>query len=310
MKYAAVAVLMIWSALGWAEEESSVRVTQSDGTVEIYKSGAQAGKPAKEGDVLERGDRLVAKDRSAALLLWSNGSMMKVYPNTEVTLAGVTFDLEKKMEETILDLVKGRIFVKAQVPEHLFCQLKVRMGRLDLRTQGAEFAVAYDAEKQSYTTWSLIGRLVTDVGTERIRIDDGQQGTIRAGGKPAQDEPKAMDDKMKQSLSKVSRELGGSLLLEEGAGATGGNLVAKIGGVINRRGSAPFKVNFKGVVKGGSGKIKSITWAFGDGETASTKDAEHTFMPGLYVVILRVEDENGEKASSQIGISVEADCGC
>lgn len=310
MKYAAVAVLMIWSALGWAEEESSVRVTQSDGSVEIYKGGAQAGKPAKDGDVLERGDRLVAKDRSAALLLWSNGSMMKVYPNTEVALAGVTFDLEKKMEETTLDLVKGRIFVKAQVPEHLFCQLKMRMGGFDLRTQGAEFAVAYDAEKKSYTAWSLIGRLVTDVGTERIRIDDGQQGTIRAGSKPAQDDPKAMDDKMKQSLTKVSQELGGSLLLEERAGATGGRLAAKIGGVVNRRGSTPFKVNFKGVVKGGSGKIKSITWGFGDGETASTKDAEHIFTPGLYVVILRVEDENGERASAQIGISVEADCGC
>ena len=310
MKYAAVAVLMLWSALGWAEEESSVRVTQSDGAVEIYKGGAQAGKPAKEGDVLERGDRLVAKDRSAALLLWSNGSMMKVYPNTEVTLAGVTFDLEKKMEATILDLAKGRIFVKAQVPEHLFCQLMVRMGGLDVRTQGAEFAVAYDAEKQSYTAWSLIGRLVTDVGAERIRIDDGQQDTIRAGSKPAPDDLKAMDDKMKQSLTKVSKELGGSLLLEESAGATGGSLVAKIGGVVNRRGNAPYKVNLKALVGGGSGKIKSYSWEFGDGESASGKEVSHTFTQGLYVVILRVEDENGQKASAQTGISVEADCGC
>jgi len=84
----------------------------------------------------------------------------------------------------------------------------------------------------------------------------------------------------------------------------------KIGGVAARRGSTPFKVNFKAVVKGGSGKIKSITWDFGDGESASAKDTEHTFTQGLYVVILRVEDENGEKASAQTGISVEADCGC
>lgn len=308
MKYVAMAVFLVWSALGWAEEESSVRITQSDGSVEIVKSGAKAGKPAKEGDVLERGDRLVAGDKSAALLLWSNGSMVKVYPNTEIALAGVSFDLEKKMEKTLLDLEKGRVFVKAQVPEHLFSEFKLRMGGLELRTQGAEFAVAHDMEKKSYTAWSLMGRLVTDMGTERIRIDDGQQGTIAAGGKAG--EPKAMDDKVKQSLTKVSKDLGGSLLLDEGAGATGGKLAAKIGGVAARRGSTPFKVNFKALVKGGSGKLKSIGWDFGDGESASTKDVEHTFTQGLYVVILRVEDENGEKASAQTGISVEADCGC
>ncbi len=78
----------------------------------------------------------------------------------------------------------------------------------------------------------------------------------------------------------------------------------------NRRGNVPFKVNFKALVKGGSGKAKSITWDFGDGESAATKEAEHIFTQGLYVVILRVVDTNGEKASAQIGISVEVDCGC
>ncbi|MBI4753935.1 MAG: FecR domain-containing protein [Betaproteobacteria bacterium] len=310
MRHMALAVFLMGSVLAWADEESTVRITQSDGSVEIVKSGAQAGKPAKEGDLLERGDRLVAREKSAALLLWSNGSIVKVYPNTEIALAGVSFDLEKKMEKTLLDLDRGRIFVKAQVPEHLFCEFKVRAAGLDVRTQGAEFALAHDAEKKSVTAWSLTGRLVSDAGSERVRIDDGQQSAIRAGARPGPDDLKAMDDKTKQSLAKVSKDLGGSLLLEEGAGATGGKLVAKIGGVAARRGSTPFKVGFKALVKGGSGKLRSVTWDFGDGESASAKDVEHTFTQGLYVVILRVEDENGEKASAQTGISVEADCGC
>lgn len=308
MKYLAMAVFLMWSALALADEESTVRITQADGSVEIVKSGAKAGRPAKEGDVLERGDRIKAGDKSAALLMWSNGSMVKVYPNTEVTLAGVSFDLEKKMERTLLDLDRGRIFAKAQVPEHLFTEFRVRMGALDLRSQGAEFACAHDVEKKSVTAWSLVGRLVTDVGSDRLRIDDGQQSTIVAGAKP--EGAKAMDDKMRQSLAKVSKDMGGSLLVEESSGATGGKLVAKIGGVAARRGSTPFKVNFKAVVKGGSGKLKSVGWDFGDGESSTAKEAEHTFTQGLYVVILRVEDENGEKASAQTGISVEADCGC
>lgn len=310
MKYLMAVVLLVWGALAWADDASSVRITQSDGTVEIQKGGAQAWKPAKEGDVLERGDRLAARDKSAAVLLWSNGSMVKMYPNSEIGLAGVSFDLERKMEKTLLDVEKGRLFVKAQCPEHLFTEFKIRMGSQELRTQGAEFAVAYDPAKKGFTAWSLTGRLVTDFNDLRIRVDTGRQGTVTAGVKPTTDDLKEMDDKMKQSLVKVSKDLGGSLLLEETAASSGGKFSVKIGGVINRRGSAPYKVNLKALVKGGSGKIKSVTWNFGDGESATTKEVEHTFTQGLYVVILRVEDENGEKASAQTGISVEADCGC
>ena len=210
MKYITVVMFLLWAAASWAQDGPSVRITQSDGNVEIRKSGAQAWKPAKEGDALERGDSVVAKDKSAALLLWSNGSMVKVYPNTEITLAGVSLDLEKKMENTILDLQKGRMFVKAQVPEHLFTEFKVRMGALDVRTQGAEFAITHDADKKSFTAWTLLGRLVADVGTLRVRIDEGRQGTITAGTKPKTDDLKPMDEKIKQSLTKVSKDLGGA----------------------------------------------------------------------------------------------------
>lgn len=306
MKYGVMAVFMLWSAFGWAADESSVRIAQSDGTVEIVRGGA-AARPAKEGDVLERGDRIKAHDKSAALLMWSNGSMVKLYPNTEIALAGVSFDLEKKMEQTLIDLSRGRLFVKAQVPDHLFMEMKIRMEGLEVRSQGAEFALAHDPAKKSYTAWTVVGRVVADVGMERLRIDPGQQATVAASGKP---DGSAMEDKMKQSLAKVSKDLGGSLLTEEVGSAPGGKLVAKIGGVANRRGNTPFKVNFKALVGGGSGKVKSIAWDFGDGESAATKEVEHTFTQGLYVIILRVEDENGEKASAQTGISVEADCGC
>lgn len=307
MNYALVAAFLMWSVAGWAQDQPSVRITQSDGSVEIRKSGAQAWKPAKEGDMLERGDRLAAKDKSAALLSWSNGSMVKVYPNTEIEFAGVNFDLEKKMEATILDLGKGRVFVKAQVPDHLFADFKVRMGTLDVRAQGAEFALAHDPEKKGFTAWTLLGRLIVESGTTRVRIDDGQQATVGAG---SAGDVKPMDEKVRQSLAKVSKDLGGSLLMEDIGAGTGGKLVAKIGGIASRRGNAPYKVNLKALTGGGSGKIKSFGWEFGDGESASGKGVEHTFTQGLYVVILRVEDENGQKASAQTGISVEADCGC
>ncbi len=307
MKHMAVAAFLIWSALALAEEESTVRLSQSDGTVEIVKGGAT--KPAKEGEVLARGDRLITRDKSAAQLMWSNGSMVKVYPNTELVLTGVSFDLEKKMEKTILDLEKGRVFVKAQVPDHLFSEFRLRMGGLETRTQGAEFATAYDSAKKSFTAWTLYGLLISDYGTARVRIDEGRQATLTEGAKLTSDDLRPMDDKLRQSLAKVSKDMGGSLREAE-LSAPGGKLIAKIGGVTNRRGSAPYKVTFKALTAGGSGKIKNYTWEFGDGDSASGRDVEHTFTQGLYVVILRVEDENGQKAAAQTGISVEADCGC
>lgn len=309
MKRLLVFVFVVWSAIAGADDASSVRLTQSDGSVEVRRSGAQNWAAIKEGEVLERGDRLRAGDKSAAVLMWSNGSMAKLYPNTEIGLAGVSFDLEKKMEKTFLDLEKGRVFVKAQVPEHLFMEMKIRLGGLDIRSQGAEFALAYDADKKSYTVWTLVGRVVADVGSDRLRVDAGQQAMVASGTKATQEYVKPMDDKVNQSLAKVSKDMGGSLLTEEISGA-GGKFVAKIGGVANRRGNAPFKVNFKALTSGGSGKLKSIHWDFGDGESATTREVEHTFTQGLYVVILRVEDENGNKDSAQTGISVEADCGC
>jgi hypothetical protein len=302
-----MAMFLAWAAAGWAQDTATVRITQSDGSVEVRKSGAQAWKPAREGETLERGDRIAAKDKSAALLAWSNGSLVKLYPNTEIELAGVSFDLEKKMEATILDLGKGRVFVKAQVPDHLFADFKVRMGGTEVRAQGAEFALSHDADKKSVTAWTLLGRLVAETGGARVRIDGGQQAALGAG---SAGEAKPMEEKIRQSLTKVSKDLGGSLLVEEVAAAPGGKLAAKIGGLASRRGNAPYKVSLKALVGGGSGKVKSFSWEFGDGESASGKEVEHTFTQGLYVVVLRVEDENGQKASAQTGISVEADCGC
>lgn len=307
MKNLVTAVLLMWGVLAWAEDASTVRISQSDGNIEILRSGLKDWKPAKEGDALERGDRIIAREKSAALLSWSNGSMAKLYPNTEIELSGVSFDLEKKLEQTILGLVKGRVFIKAQVPEHLFADFRVRMGGLSARAQGAEFAVHYDPDKKTYTAWTILGRVVAESAADVLRIDEGSQAMIQAGVKPGG--TAAMDDKIKQSLTKVSKDLGGSLLIEE-AGAVGGKFAVKIGGVVSRRGNAPYKVNMKAMTKGGSGKLKSVSWEFGDGESASAKEAEHTFTQGLYVVILRAVDENGEKATAQTAISVEADCGC
>ncbi|MBI4838116.1 MAG: FecR domain-containing protein [Nitrospirae bacterium] len=222
-----------------AQEASIVRATRVDGTV--TKNGA----PFKEGDIIQRDDKIVTKENSAAVLTWSNGSMVEIYPEAALVLGGVGYEGDRKLEQSLIILEKGRIFAKAQVPEHIFTQFEVRVGNVPIMSQGAEFALKLDETGKKFTIWSLIGRIVVYLGADKIRVDEGQQVVLEAGGKPQV--PAPMPDKIKDSLMKTSKRLGGSLLIEEEVVSTGGPLKVKIGGVKNRRGDAPYAVKFKAI---------------------------------------------------------------
>ncbi|OGT99659.1 MAG: hypothetical protein A2X80_11765 [Geobacteraceae bacterium GWB2_52_12] len=286
----------------YAEDASIVRATQVDGTV------TRNGVPLKEGDVIQRDDSINTKEKSSVVLTWSNGSILEIYPETTVVLRGVMFEGDRKLETTLLGLEKGRIFAKAQVPDNIFCHFEVKAGNIPVSSQGAEFAVNYVEADRKLTLWSLLGVVIADTGTNRARIEDGQYAALKAGG--AQVTPLPIPDKTREALLKTSNRLGGSLLIEDVVVSSGGKFTAKIGGVKNRRGNSPYTVNFKALTSGGSGKIKTIRWDFGDGESTAAKETKHTFTQGVYVVVLTMEDDRGEKATAQVNISVEENCGC
>lgn len=282
-------------------QESTIRVTQSDGSVTLN------GKTLREGDLINRDDRIETKAGSSAVLTWSNGSIVEIYPDSVLTLKGVMYEGDRKLETSLLTLEKGRIFAKAQVPEHLFSHFEIGAAGAAIMTQGAEFAVKYEDVEKKITTWSLIGGVIVDISGNRMKVDEGQMAVLKIGAKF--ESPMPIPDKTKEGLSKTSKRLGGSLLVEEEL-ASGGPLKIKIGGVKNRRGNSPYTVKFRAAIGGGSGKVKSIRWDFGDGESSFGKEAQHTFTQGVYAVVLTVEDENGQKATAQLNISVEESCGC
>ncbi|TAN45143.1 MAG: PKD domain-containing protein [Nitrospirae bacterium] len=294
--------LQIGKGAVYAEDASTVRATRVDGAV------TRNGVPLKEGDIIERDEKIATKANSAVVLTWSNGSIVELYPETTLILNGIIFESDRKLEKSLLVLEKGRIFAKAQVPEHLFSHFELSAGGAAIMTQGAEFAVKYEETEKKTTIWSILGTVIADTGVQRVRIEDGGQAVLKTGTKP--ENPAPMPDKIKEALNKTSKRLGGSLLIEEDTGSAGRALSVKIGGVKNRRGNTPYAVKFKALTRGGSGKIKAINWSFGDGESAAGREVGHTFTQGVYVVIVQVEDENGQKATAQINISVEADCGC
>ncbi len=284
-----------------AQEASIVRATQVDGAV------TRNGTALKEGEVIERGDKIVTPPKAAATLTWTNGTMLKIYPKSAVTVRGVTFENDRKMEKTYLTLEKGRIFAKAQVPEHLFKHFEIDVQGFVVMAQAAEFALKYSASKEQMQVFALIGSVNMETELDQIRVEEEHQGRIKKGKLIA---PSPMTSKLLAALKKTSQKMGGSLLIEDESTSAGGPLKVKIGGVRNRRGNAPYTVKFKAMVWGGSGQVKVLQWDFGDGESTQGKQAQHTFTQGVYGVTLMVEDKNGEKASAQINISVEEDCDC
>jgi len=294
-------ILLTGNAASAFDDASIVRATRVDGAVTLD------GAPLKEGTVITRDAKVEAPANAAAVLTWSNGSMVELYPGSSLVLRGVIFEADRKLEKSLLALEKGRVFVKAQVPEHLFAHFEISVGGTPFMSQGAEFALRTDGSGKEFSLWSLLGVVVTERQGARIRVNEGEQLVLSAAGAS---QPAPMPANTKEALQKTSQRLGGSLLVDEELAPPGGPLVAKIGGVRNRRGNAPYTVKFKALTGGGSGKLKAINWQFGGGAGADGREAEYTFTQGVYVVVLTVEDENGQKASAQMNISVEQDCGC
>ena len=69
-------------------------------------------------------------------------------------------------------------------------------------------------------------------------------------------------------------------------------------------GIAPLAVAFNGTGTDTDGTIASYLWKFGDGATATTQDATHTFLtPGVYTVNLTVTDDRGGQGSDELVIT-------
>jgi hypothetical protein len=267
------------------------------------------GAPLKEGDLIQRGERISCQGNSEATLTWSNGSIVKLYPETTLYMQGISFEADTKTEKTFLRLEKGRIFAKAQVPEDMFETFEVRVENLPVLTQGAEFLLKYDETGKEFSACSCIGRVLIDAEMNQIIVEEGNQVSVKMGQKP-EGSPVPMPPQMASALMKTSKNIGGSLLVEEERQSIGGPLSVKIGGIRSRRGKPPFSVKCNAIINGGSGKIKSIHWDFGDGQSAEGKSVQHTFTQGVYEISVRVEDENGGKATGQIKVSIDEGCNC
>ncbi|MBI2266558.1 MAG: PKD domain-containing protein [Armatimonadetes bacterium] len=294
-----------------AEGPSTVTIAKINSIAKFRKSDSKTWTDAKAGMVLERGDKIKCGPNSTMLLSWTHGTVIKVEPETTLSYDGAALEIEKQLEKSFLTLEEGRLFIKAQVPQDMFCHHEIRVGTTSIITQGAEFMIGYDKVKKKFEVQSLVGRIVTGgCIRECVRVEEGMRGVFKAGATSPENPISPLEATARTALEEESRLLGPSLLRWEDNASVSGPLQVKIGGVRNRRGQAPYEVHFKAVALGGTGKLKSVEWNFGDGKSTNELEPYHEFTQGVYVVTLRVEDQNGQKASAQMNIAAEEVCYC
>jgi len=72
-------------------------------------------------------------------------------------------------------------------------------------------------------------------------------------------------------------------------------------------GEAPLAVSFTSTAKDLDGTIVSYAWAFGDGASSTSPNPSHTYADaGFYTAQLTVTDNDGKKATAQVGILATA----
>lgn len=72
-------------------------------------------------------------------------------------------------------------------------------------------------------------------------------------------------------------------------------------------GTVPVTVAFEGFPSGGSGTYRSVVWTFGDGATATSLVAQHTYVAaGSYHATLSVTDSSGASAIAAVWVNLTA----
>jgi hypothetical protein len=86
-----------------------------------------------------------------------------------------------------------------------------------------------------------------------------------------------------------------------------GNLLGVVVVDTPSNGSAPLRVQFYGVVTGGTGTYLDMNWSFGDGAMAAGANVTHTFAnPGIYIVTLSAVDTVGHRGTGSASVDVAA----
>jgi len=136
-------------------EPEPVVVSLKDGLVFI------SSKPASAGDLIKSGSVLTTPENSAAVLLMSDGSTLRMRPNSRLEVLDLSSSKNGAITQRNLVLTSGRIEADIEPSSKLRqTRVRVRAGRLLMMVRGTEFRVSVGGG----------GKIISEVVSGKVQV--------------------------------------------------------------------------------------------------------------------------------------------
>lgn len=179
-------------------------IASMEGDVKIILTGDTDAQPAKKGLVLKEGDKIKTGADSEALLQWSSGHKIKVYPLTNISID----QLAKRAgsEKISLNVESGKMFAKANKLKSPDSKFSVSTPTAVAGVRGTEFMVNVQ-EDQTSTVSLLEGSLEVVTGVTETILEANMQLEVMTGmtEPPA---PSALPADVKSEMESESKSIG------------------------------------------------------------------------------------------------------
>ncbi len=168
-------LLLFFSGMAYADTCSDwvARLDSFQGRVQAKRSGSAEWRQVDKQESFCAGDMLRIMEKSLAVVLLKNETVLRLGQNTAITIAAATGE-----RPTLLDLLKGAAYFISRTPQ----KFRVNTPFLNAGIEGTEFAVSVSDKDATVTV--LEGIVTAENRAGSIRLLQGQSATAAEGRAP------------------------------------------------------------------------------------------------------------------------------
>lgn len=227
--YSATILFLLFCLSGMAYADSCTdwvaKLDSFQGKVQAKRVGSVEWQQVNKKDSLCAGDMLRIMEKSRAVIVLKNETIMRLDQNTTITLAAA------RQQPSLLDLIKGAAYFISRTPQ----KFRVNTPFLNAGIEGTEFLVTVRDSDAMVSVFE--GTVLAENNAGSLRLSQGQAASAAAGNAPALNMTVKPKDAVQWtlyypiiSINKTSESLAArmSSLLSAGAAAEAENELAKV----------------------------------------------------------------------------------
>lgn len=167
-------------------ETPGVILEIDEGGVEIWPAGGDTWQRAKDGQVLNSGDRIRTLDGSSVGIIFYDNSVMRLDENTEIVISELEIDTENYLDQNVgIEVVVGRAWSRIMNLLDLDSSYEVSTSSVAATVRGTAFSISVDEQGQTDidVTENQVELTIYQVasGTKEIIKDNPRKLRLEAG---------------------------------------------------------------------------------------------------------------------------------